>query len=337
MVEANEAAARLFDKLDVPMIRRIHPEPDAHDVGELKMFARVAGYNIPSKPSRKELQQLLDSVRGKPAQRAVHIAVLRTLTKAEYSPMLVGHFALASEHYTHFTSPIRRYADLVVHRGIDAFLDAQRDHKGLKQLARAVSNDERVPDLQKMKEIGAHCSSTERKSEEAERELRSYLVLELMNTKLGEDFEGIVSGTTGSGIFIQLEKFLIDGFIKTADIPAAPGDRWRLNRQTGAIVAMRSGKTIAIGDRFKVRIASVDLARRKMELVILNEQTGKPMRNKPQESSTKPPRSEHPTQPQRTQRSQKKKPGFRTQAQNPAAQPASPGTPGKKKRNRRRR
>src|SRR5690606_11572979 len=89
MVEANEAAARLFDRLDVPMIRRIHPDPDAHDVTDLRSFARVAGYNIPARPSRKELQTLLDAVRGKPAQQAVHLAVLKTLSKAEYSPMLI--------------------------------------------------------------------------------------------------------------------------------------------------------------------------------------------------------------------------------------------------------
>ncbi|MEM1099680.1 MAG: VacB/RNase II family 3'-5' exoribonuclease, partial [Planctomycetota bacterium] len=286
MVEANEAAARLFDKLDVPMIRRTHPEPDAHDVSELKQFARVAGYNIPSRPNRKELQQLLDAVRGKPQQQAVHIAVLRTMTKAEYSPNLIGHFALASEHYTHFTSPIRRYPDLIVHRGINAALEALAEHpKNKKAVTRKLDEDSAVPEFDKLVEIGRHCSTTERNSADAERELRNYLVLELLAEHLGDDFAGTVSGVTGNGVFIQIDKYLVDGFVAVRELPQLPQDRWRFNRATGALVAERSGKTITIGDRFTVRIASVDLARRQMDLAVVEPATpsgrskpGKPRR-----------------------------------------------------------
>ncbi|MEM1446106.1 MAG: RNB domain-containing ribonuclease, partial [Planctomycetota bacterium] len=298
MVEANEAAARLFDKLDVPMIRRTHPEPDAHDVSELKQFARVAGYNIPSRPNRKELQQLLDAVRGKPQQQAVHIAVLRTMTKAEYSPNLIGHFALASEHYTHFTSPIRRYPDLIVHRGINAALEAMAEHpKNRKAVTRSLEEDRSVPDFDKLVEIGRHCSTTERNSADAERELRNYLVLELLAEQLGDDFAGTVSGVTGNGVFIQIDKYLVDGFVAVRELPQLPQDRWRFNRTTGALVAERSGKTITIGDRFTVRIASVDLARRQMDLAVVEPVT-RSGRNKPakprrlaQGTSVKPKRS----------------------------------------------
>ena len=274
MVEANEAAARLFDRLDVPMLRRVHADPDAHDIGALRTFARVAGYNIPAKPSRKELQTLLDSVRGKPAQQAVHLAVLKTLSKAEYSPTLIGHFALASDHYTHFTSPIRRYADLVVHRGIDAHVKALT----LKPKARKRAVAEAVPDEQTMHDIGKHCSNTEVNSEAAERELRNFLVLQLLSEHLGDDFEGTVTGTVSSGLFIQLDKYLVDGFVKVEDLPGPKSERWQFNRSTGALVAQRSGRTITIGHRFTVRIAEVDLARRKMELTIIEDpqaQTGK--------------------------------------------------------------
>ncbi|NBC11374.1 MAG: VacB/RNase II family 3'-5' exoribonuclease [Planctomycetes bacterium] len=289
MVEANEAAARAFDRLDVPMIRRVHPDPDAHDVGELQGFARVAGFNIPQRPSRKELQGLLDAVRGKPAEHAVHLAVLRTLSKAEYAPMLVGHFALASEHYTHFTSPIRRYPDLIVHRGLDAIIDAQaRMFKGSdaerprhlstrqhKHIGREVAQDDRVPDELKLRDIGRHCSTTERNSESAERELRSYLVLELMAEHLGDDFPGTVTGVTGAGAFVQIDRYLIDGFVATSDLPGARNERWRLNPNTGALVAQRSGRAITIGNRFTVRIAEVDLSRRRMELVVIEDESGK--------------------------------------------------------------
>ncbi|MEM7576422.1 MAG: ribonuclease R [Planctomycetota bacterium] len=281
MVEANEAAARLFDRFDVPMIRRTHPDPDAHGVGELQQFARVAGFNIPSKPNRKELQQLLDAVRGKPQQTAVHIAVLRTMTKAEYSPNLIGHFALASEHYTHFTSPIRRYPDLIVHRGINAALDAIAKHpKNKKAVTRAMEEDPAVPDFDKLVEIGRHCSTTERNSSDAERELRNYLVLELLAEHLGDDFAGTVSGVTGNGVFIQIDKYLVDGFVAVRELPQLPQDRWQFNRQTGALVAQRSGKTISIGDRFTVRVAAVDLARRQMDLAVVEPETPRPGKRK---------------------------------------------------------
>lgn len=277
MVEANEAAARLFDRLSVPMIRRVHPDPDAHDVGALRQFAHVAGYNIPAKPSRKELQSLLDQVRGKPAQHAVHLAVLKTLSKAEYAPVPVGHFALASEHYTHFTSPIRRYPDLIIHRGLDAWIDASSDGEGgrkKKQIAKAMRDDPRVPDEDRLREIGRHCSNTERNSESAERELRDYLVLELLSEHMGEDFDGTVTGVTAAGAYLQLDRYLVDGLIRANELPGGQQERWKFNAQAGNLVAQRSGKTLSIGDRFVVRVANVDLTKRQLDLTIIAQHQG---------------------------------------------------------------
>ena len=295
MVEANEAAARAFSNLDVSMIRRTHPDPKADAGAGLQNFARVAGFNIPEKPSRHELQDLLQKVRGKPGQHAVHMAVLKTLSKAEYSPQLVGHFALASEHYTHFTSPIRRYPDFVVHRSLNAVIDAtaklsagKKRKPTKKAIAKAVEADDRVPAEQELRVIGQHCSTTERNSESAERQLRQYLVMELLSEKLGEDFEGTITGVTGQGVFMQIDRYLVDGFIHVNDLPSAGGgdgggskkgkkkggggasrDRWVLNRQTGALVAQRSGKVMNIGDRFIVRVSSVDLPKRQLELAVI--------------------------------------------------------------------
>jgi len=295
MVEANEATARLFDTLNVPMIRRIHPDPPTHDMTELRSFARVAGYNIPANPSRMELQTLLETVRGKPAQHAVHMAVLRTLSKAEYAPLLIGHFALASEHYTHFTSPIRRYPDLIIHRGLDAYLDHHPEHlkqtipsgKARGRLTIDMQADDRVPDVRRLNEIGRHCSGTERNAEAAERDLRTYLVLDLLSQNLGDDYDGTVTGVTGSGIFVQLDRFLVDGFISVHDVSrsvGAQGDRWQFNKTTGGLVAMRSGRTISIGSKFTVRVANVDTTRRKLDLVIVSDKQApatKPKKLKP--------------------------------------------------------
>lgn len=297
MVEANEVTAELFDNLDIPMIRRVHPDPSSFDIDELRQFARVAGHNIPSQPTRKELQELLDSVRGKPAEQAVHFAVLKTLSKAEYAPMPIGHFALASEHYTHFTSPIRRYPDLVLHRAIDAYLEAHGDGEGGKNKKRMIEgmlDDKRVPDEVKLGEIGKHCSATERNSEAAERQLRYFLVLQLLAEHLGEDFQGTVTGMTNSGIFMQIDKYLVDGFIRTADLPgggkARMGELWRLNRNTGQLVAQRSGRVIAIGDQFIVRIARVDPAARMLDLVIVENIGGNKPKREPTPDKRKQPK-----------------------------------------------
>ncbi len=308
MVEANEAAARLFVNMEVPMIRRVHPDPDAHDLGALRGFARIAGFNIPEKPTRKELQDLLERTRGKPAQQAVHMGVLRTLSKAEYKPIEIGHFALASDHYTHFTSPIRRYPDFIVHRGIDAFLNAAADDtklvgplpprqstQKLKKAGNKVKKDDRVPSHEELASIGRHCSTTERNSEGAERELREYLVLELLSHHEGDDYPGTVSGVISRGVFIQIDRYLIDGFVPTSDLPGPSNDRWQLNQTTGALVAQRSGKTITIGDRFTVRVAKVDLPGRKMELVIVEAEGGGSKKPKPAKKPRKPKNDDKPT------------------------------------------
>jgi len=293
MVEANEAIARLFDALSVPILRRIHPDPSSHDVTELRRFARVAGYNIPAKPSRKELQELLNAVRGKPGQQAIHFAVLRTLSKAEYAPMLVGHFALASEHYAHFTSPIRRYPDLTAHRALGAYMQLYSDHRkqmlpggrARKKLGDDLRHDDRCPGELDLAKLGQHCSATERNSEAAERQLREFFVLSLLAKHLGEDFAGTVTGMTSQGIFIQIDRFLVDGFIRTPDLPGPDGERWQMNNVTGALVAQRSGRTITIGDKFTVRIANVHPEARRLDLVIIDGRSTTTKKN-PRRQST---------------------------------------------------
>ncbi len=277
MVEANEALARAFDSLTVPILRRIHPEPVPGDIEELRLYARVAKVNLPAEPSREDLQRLLEATKDTPASRAIHFAVLRTLTKASYSPAIIGHFALASDHYAHFTSPIRRYPDLSLHRAMEAYLDAtENGHKvpgGRKwrELAKRLAQDDRVLDESALIELGRHCSETEVEATAAERELRDFLVMQfLQEHHLGDELPGVITGLVSSGVFVSIERFLVEGMVKTTDMPQSGGhdDRWIANDRTGRITAQRSGASLGIGDIVTVQIVRVDLASRHLDLRI---------------------------------------------------------------------
>ena len=280
MVEANEALATLFEKLEVPILRRTHPEPTPGDVDELRKTATVAGFKIPKSPTREELQTLLDATAGTTSARAVHMAVLRTMTKAVYSPALIGHYALASHAYAHFTSPIRRYPDLTLHRAVRAYLKRTdngekrpQNDSAWKSLGRELREDDDCPDRNELAEIGAHCSATEVNAADAERALRQFLVLQLMEEHIGEEFEGFITGVSPKGVYVQIEKYLADGMVNKKDLP---GDTtrskrpptWRIDDRTGAMVDQHSGRSYSIGDRVTVTIANVDLALRQMDLVI---------------------------------------------------------------------
>ncbi len=255
MVEANEAVARLLYRLGVPYLRRIHPEPDAETARQLGQFVRIMGYNLPKTVTRSDIQGLLDATRGKPECFAVHLAVLRSQQKAVYSPKHEGHFALASEHYCHFTSPIRRYPDLMVHRLLDRHLTGglegrKKDRRGIPSHAEVV-------------EAGKHCSLAERHAENAEREIKKVLVLQLLEKHLGDEYDAVVTGVANVGVFLQLSEFLIDGLIRLADLP---DDWWELNQRQGTLIGQRSGRRIRIGDRMRVRIAGVNIPARELDL-----------------------------------------------------------------------
>lgn len=286
MVEANEAVARLFEDLRVPLLRRVHEEPVPGEIDELRRFAMVAGFRIPKSPSREELQGLLEATRGTPASKAVHFAVLRSLTKANYSPAMVGHFALASEAYAHFTSPIRRYPDLTVHRALRAFLEATKngreapkEERDKRALGLDLRRTDYCPDEQVLRDIGARCTQTEVNASDAENELRQFLVLQLLSEHIGEVFEGVVTGMTGNGVFVQIEKYLAEGMVKAGDLPVASADekgktsfrtggRWKIDPRSGALVEQNTGRSFSIGDRVDVVIAAIDLPARKMDLLI---------------------------------------------------------------------
>ncbi|MHC5082783.1 MAG: ribonuclease R family protein, partial [Planctomycetota bacterium] len=166
MVEANEAVAALLDRFGVPFMRRIHPDPDVMTTKNLGRFVKLCGLKIPKLLDRNAIQDLLSAVKGTPMSYAVSIHVLRSMQKAEYSPMHIGHFALASTHYCHFTSPIRRYADLLVHRLIDCYVKGSLNKIGLEEV---LAESELV-------EVGKHITYTESQAADAEKELKTVLL-----------------------------------------------------------------------------------------------------------------------------------------------------------------
>jgi ribonuclease R len=251
MVEANEAVARLLDRLGRGFLRRIHPDPDVQGSRQLASFVKACGHHLPQKMSRRDMQDLLAAVKGKPESYAVNLALLKTFEQAEYSPMPVGHFALASEHYCHFTSPIRRYPDLTVHRLLTEHC--------LGRLSTRPPED-----VSELVRLGEHCSAAERRAQAAESELREVLVLQLLATRVGEVFDGVVTGVTNFGMFVQSPKFLIDGLIRMNELG---DDWWEIDAKIGQVRGERTGRRYRIGDVMKVRIAAVDVARRQLNLV----------------------------------------------------------------------
>jgi ribonuclease R len=268
MVEANEAVARMLDWLKLPFLRRIHPDPEPQGAERLRHFVDVAGYKLPKNMDRKALQTLLATVKGKPESFALNLAVLKSLNRAEYSPEVIGHYALASQHYCHFTSPIRRYADLTIHRLLDAYFEARSKVGGA-----AASTDsprkrievDNVPSYKDLVEVGQHISFTERRAQDAERELRQVKVLELLKGHVGDEFEGVVTGITNFGIFVQIREYLIDGLIRYEDLM---DDWWTVDERAGKVTGQRTGTKIGIGDVATVVIVGVDEARRELNLAI---------------------------------------------------------------------
>jgi ribonuclease R len=257
MVEANEAVSRTLTELKVPHLRRIHDAPPELADGSLQKLLRMLGYDLESGADRFALQALLDSVRGKPEAYPLHFAVLRSMRQAEYSPLLVGHFALASEHYCHFTSPIRRYPDLTIHRLVDLYARGELKREQKRK---------HVPSVEELTELGSQCSANERRAESAERELRTILTLQLLADRVGDEFKGIVTGVAKMGVFVQLDKYLIDGLVRFESLP---DDWWELASGGGAVFGERSGIRIAIGDRLQVVLAKVDVRTRQLDLSLV--------------------------------------------------------------------
>ncbi len=248
MLAANEAVAAYLTERGAGFLRRVHADPEPSKLAEFADFARSLGFAIDLPQSRFELQRLLDEAKGKPEEYAVHYGLLRSLKQAVYSPEREPHYALASEDYCHFTSPIRRYPDLQVHRQLTTLLTGKRPRSDHDELAA----------------LAEHCSRTERRAETAERELIRIKLLTHLETRVGEAFHAIVVGVEDFGLFCRLVELPVEGLLHVRGLA---DDYYYLEEGTHTLVGRRGGSRHRLGDRLEVRVARVDVDRRELELV----------------------------------------------------------------------
>ena len=251
MLAANVCAADFLKKSKLPFLYRTHDIPNEEKVENLRQFLFEFGLKIPGKriPTAQDYCKLLDSIQERPEASLIETVLLRSLSQAEYSPNNVGHFGLAYEEYAHFTSPIRRYPDLLVHRAIRHAVQGQ-------------SNKSYYYDDKTMAEFGRHLSRTERRADEAVWDVMDWLKCEYMLEKVGDEFNGKVSSITGFGMFIELDDIYVEGLLH---ISTLPDDYYRFDAARHRLVGERSGKNFGLGDRLRVLVSRVNLDEKQID------------------------------------------------------------------------
>lgn len=259
MLAANETVAEHFHWMDVPFIYRIHEDPKEDKLA--RFFEFITNFGLIVKGTANQihpaaLQQVLDEVKGKPEEMVVSTVMLRSMQQAKYDTVSAGHFGLATDFYTHFTSPIRRYPDLIVHRLIREYL--------IKGDVRPETLEKRAEQLP---EIAEHSSKMERRAVDAERETDELKKTEFMVDKVGEKFQGIISSVTNFGLFIELPN-TIEGLVH---VSAMKGDYYQFHQNLLAMIGERTGKVYRIGDEVEVEVAKVDVDGREIDFKLLSE------------------------------------------------------------------
>lgn len=256
MIAANEAVARFLYERRIPTLYRVHEPPEREKLDDLIQYMRSLGYNIklPKKIDPFWCQKILGMVEGKPEEYIINSMLLRTMSQAFYSPENIGHFGLASKTYLHFTSPIRRYPDLIVHRILKGNLKRIRK----KQV---YTEDE-------LSFLGDHLSKRERVAMEAEREMLERLKIRYMEDKIGQVFDGIISSVTSFGMFVELKQILISGVVRLVDMA---DDYYEFDPKRHILRGKRTGKIYRLGQEVKLRLISVNKARRHINFEIVEE------------------------------------------------------------------
>lgn len=273
MLAANEAVATYFMKLEIPALYRIHEEPDTEKILEFSEFVSNFGYylKIPrpihrmgaSPPFKKgdkggfhpkKFQELLNEIKGKPEEMLISTICLRHMKQARYSSENIGHFGLAFENYTHFTSPIRRYADLIVHRLL-------KDVMGKRHVIKKRLSvwEEKLP------EIARQTSERERVADDAEEDIVKLKRVQFMMDRIGDKYEGIISGVTAFGIFVELEEIFVEGLIHVSSMS---DDYYTFNEKDHSLAGRRRKKRFRIGDRVKVKVENVSIEKRQIDFIL---------------------------------------------------------------------
>lgn len=272
MLVANETVAEHFHWMNVPFIYRIHEEPNAEKLQKFLEFVTTFGYVVKGTAGNihpRALQSILDAVRDRPEETVISTVMLRSMKQAKYDPQSLGHFGLSTEFYTHFTSPIRRYPDLIVHRLIRTYLiNGKVDEATQEKWA------ERLPD------IAEHTSSMERRAVDAERETDDLKKAEYMLDKIGEEFDGMISSVTNFGMFVELPN-TIEGLVHVSFMT---DDYYRFDEQHFAMIGERTGNVFRIGDEITVKVVDVNKDERNIDFEIVGMK-GTPRRPRELDSS----------------------------------------------------
>ncbi len=260
MLAANEGVARFFDVRGLPTVYRIHDQPDREKLEAFAVLAASHGFELPEGDALTPavLNQFLKKVEGTPAQKALNSLLLRAMMQAQYSPENIGHYGLAAPTYLHFTSPIRRYPDLMVHRLLEEHW--ARGGGPLRE-------QEREEQEAFLAGIAAQCSERERAAMKAERDVDAFYSALYMQDKVGQSFKAVISGVADFGLFCELEDVFVEGLIPAESL----GEDVQLDKERQRLLAGSSGRSYAIGDEVKVEVLSADPARRRITLALAGE------------------------------------------------------------------
>ena len=289
MILANIASANFMEKHQEPALYRIHAVPGEEKLTAFRSFLAECGLSLSggNKPTPMDYAQLLEQIKQRPDHELIQTMLLRSMSQAVYSADNIGHFGLALEEYAHFTSPIRRYPDLTLHRGIKYLLAKQ---KGSKRKT-TDTGGYHYP-LEEMDLFGAHCSSTERRADDATREVADWLKCEYMQDHVGEEFDGVISSVTGFGFFVRLNDLFIDGLVH---ISGLANDYYLFDMPKQRLIGENSGMMFRLGDAVKVRVEAVSLEQKQIDFSLISSErkpkrSGKTARTKAKKAEVKAPK-----------------------------------------------
>ncbi|CAM4047212.1 ribonuclease R [Vreelandella rituensis] len=273
MLAANVATARFLDKHDLPALYRIHERPAPERLDKLRLFLNELGLSLGGgdEPTPQDYRTLAEVIKGRPDFDIIQTVMLRSMSRAVYSPQNDGHFGLAYPAYAHFTSPIRRYPDLLVHRAIRSVIRGPRQ---TNTVLRAEGAPVEPPSkwcpytFEQMVELGEHCSMAERRADDATRDVEDWLKCEFMSDKLGEVFEGTIATVTQFGLFVRLDEFYVEGLVHVTSLPS---DYYHYEAEKHRLKGERTGSSYRLGDGLTVQVARVDMDDRKIDFALEND------------------------------------------------------------------